>query len=593
MTTTENRPGDVITEAVLEAQLTAGATGNDTAIHVNLTSVNRLTFTELLQVLHPVDPADLNRDRVAICWKRPGDGDSFIAELHDVEDAARVVEMFTPADGLSHFWFGVNPVSRDVVKGRGTVKDITRLAALYADLDVKPGGCPDLDTARLLIDDMSDVLHMRPIAVIHSGHGLQPIWPVERTSAESLSYPGDAAKLLQRFRHAVEFVAKCHDCTVDPVFDLPRILRVPDTLNVKDVEHPVPTWCEADTGTPLTVEQIVTALDEFGAPEERSKFSTGGNGQGSQQFSRSALINRVAKAPEGQRNRTLYGAARDAARQGDLDTDMADKLTDAALTAGLDAGEIDATIHSAACAEEVDIMPPATGATSSVAARDDAAFWEQREVLARVLEFSRARGVAPYAVLGGVLRRAITHVLPSVQLPPTVGDAVSVNLFTVAVGRSGQGKDAANGVARSAIEFVTVDGETRPDPPSTIGIGSGEGLAKALRGMGDDESIPALINLEVPEIGTLGALAQRKGGTVIGELLKAYMGQSLGFTNASSATTSFVPAHSYRLCFGVGAQPENADVFLDRERTACRSGSYGCRPSIRTPRHPRMRPGNR
>ena len=44
-----------------------------------------------------------------------------------------------------------------------------------------------------------------------------------------------------------------------------------------------------------------------------------------------------------------------AARQGDLDTDMADKLADAAIAAGLDDGEIESTIYSAACAEEVDI----------------------------------------------------------------------------------------------------------------------------------------------------------------------------------------------------------------------------------------------
>lgn len=195
----------------------------------------------------------------------------------------------------------------------------------------------------------------------------------------------------------------------------------------------------------------------------------------------------------------------------------------------------------------------------------DDAFWEQREILVHIRQFSRARLAAPYAVLGAVLRRAITLIEPDVQLPPIVGTAVSLNLFTVAVGRSGQGKDAANGVARDAVRFVTPDGEAYSDPAS-VGIGSGEGLARIFKGFGAEDSPPPHVNLEVPEIGTLGALAVRQGSTLVGELLKAYMGQHLGFTNAQRATTTFVGAHTYRLCLGIGAQPENGAVFLDREK---------------------------
>lgn len=206
----------------------------------------------------------------------------------------------------------------------------------------------------------------------------------------------------------------------------------------------------------------------------------------------------------------------------------------------------------------------ATPPEGSEQAEDE--FWNQRDILSHIRAFARSRSVAPYAVLGAVLRRAITLVPPSVQLPAIVGDAASVNLFTVSVGRSGQGKDAANGVGRSAVVFVTPDGDEIDDPPSAVGIGSGEGLAKAMRPTGDDESVPMRVNLEVPEITTLGAIAVRQGATVVGELLKAYTGQQLGFTNARRETTSFVPAHSYRLCLGVGVQPENADVLLNREK---------------------------
>jgi hypothetical protein len=367
VTTTEERLGDD-TETLQEA----GQPSTENTLFADAPEVlnpNTFTFTQLLDGLSHGGHADLFHDRVAVCWKRPGG--TFTSELKDPEDAPRFVEAMNFADAQADVWFGVNPVSRTVASGRGKVQDVTRLAALYADLDVKPGACPDLDTAFLLIDDVSDVLGMRPSAIIHSGHGLQPIWAVERASAELLEYPGDAAKLLQRFRDVVEFVADCHSCAVDPVFDLPRILRVPDTVNWKDVEHPVPTWCERGTGSPLTIEQIITAFDEFGAPTKRPSYGNGSKSEGSQEFSRRALINRVAKAPEGQRNRTLFGAAKDAARQGDLDIDMVDKLADAAASAGLHEPEIESTINSAANAEGVDIDAPVTGREPAATPVDD------------------------------------------------------------------------------------------------------------------------------------------------------------------------------------------------------------------------------
>lgn len=144
MTTTENRPGDDVTGPARKAQVSAGAINDDTAADCSA-STSQLTFGELLQALGHGDAADLHRDKVAVCWERPTG--CFTPELKDPEDAARFVDgLLEDITGAVDVWFGINPVSRNVTRGRGTVKDVTRLAALYADLDVKPGGCPDLDT---------------------------------------------------------------------------------------------------------------------------------------------------------------------------------------------------------------------------------------------------------------------------------------------------------------------------------------------------------------------------------------------------------------------------------------------------------------
>ena len=70
----------------------------------------------------------------------------------------------------------------------------------------------------------------------------------------------------------------------------------------------------------------------------------------------------------------------------------------------------------------------------------------------------------------------------------------------------------------------------------------------------------------MPEAKTLEALAGRQGSTLISELLKGFMGESLGFTNSSRETTTSVEAHTYRLCLGIGVQPQNAVFFLSREK---------------------------
>ncbi|MGJ5667830.1 hypothetical protein QLG13_08170 [Rhodococcus aetherivorans] len=194
----------------------------------------------------------------------------------------------------------------------------------------------------------------------------------------------------------------------------------------------------------------------------------------------------------------------------------------------------------------------------------DTEFWSQREVLGHIRDFARARRASPWATLGVVLARAVAAVEPNVMIPPYIGGAVSLNLFVAAVGSSGGGKGAADGAGLAAVTFVDHVGRSiEIDQPN---IGSGEGLARAFCSPDTDDRessrrTRALIG--VSEIDTLAALAGRRGATLMPELRKAYMGESIGFNNASKATTSAVEAHSYRLCLTVGVQPENAAALID------------------------------
>ena len=50
------------------------------------------------------------------------------------------------------------------------------------------------------------------------------------------------------------------------------------------------------------------------------------------------------------------------------------------------------------------------------------------------------------------------------------------------------------------------------------------------------------------------------------QLLAAWMGQPLGFANNNKDTSTPVEPHAYRLCLGIGVQPDNAAFFLSREK---------------------------
>jgi PHD/YefM family antitoxin component YafN of YafNO toxin-antitoxin module len=190
-------------------------------------------------------------------------------------------------------------------------------------------------------------------------------------------------------------------------------------------------------------------------------------------------------------------------------------------------------------------------------------FWGARPVLEHIRKFARARRAGPWAVLGVVLARAAASTEPNVMLPPTIGTYGSTNLFVALVGPSGGGKGAATGAARDAVHFVRPSGATVD--VGELPLGSGEGIARTFLPMkdGDDEIRRTRCVFTVGEVSTLGALAERKGSTLLAELCKVYMGEPIGFANAQKETRTPVAAHTYRACLVAGVQPLRAGALLD------------------------------
>lgn len=172
-------------------------------------------------------------------------------------------------------WFGVNPTVGPARSsaGRGTSEQTTRLAALFADLDVKPGACPDLATAEKVVDELSILLGQRPSAVVFTGHGLQPEWPIDDGDITDAFTVADAESLLRRFGRLAAVVAEHQGASVDTVFDLARVGRVPGTVNNKG--EPVPTSGRLDVGGPLTVAEVDERLTEHGIDHQPEDTGSG------------------------------------------------------------------------------------------------------------------------------------------------------------------------------------------------------------------------------------------------------------------------------------------------------------------------------
>lgn len=225
---------------------------------MNTRSASTIDFADVLELLGHTDG-----DHIALCYKQ-GDG-PFTTIVNTPAIITAAAPGFTDAD----VWFSVNPVTGPAhTGGRGGADAVTRLTSLWADIDIKPGACADLEQAHQLIDDISAALGTRPAAIIYSGHGLQPLWPIDDDDNAILDSPertAMAAAVLKRFGRLVATIAATRDIAVDSVFDLPRILRVPGTTNHKG--DPVPATATGDSGAPLTIGEICDRLDEYGVAE--------------------------------------------------------------------------------------------------------------------------------------------------------------------------------------------------------------------------------------------------------------------------------------------------------------------------------------
>ncbi|MGV9858525.1 hypothetical protein ACWDTD_07715 [Gordonia sp. NPDC003425] len=207
--------------------------------------------------------------------------------------------------------------------------------------------------------------------------------------------------------------------------------------------------------------------------------------------------------------------------------------------------------------------------------------------LAHVAAFADARRVGRWAALNGVLMRVVLALPHNVVLPAIIGGEVSINTFLALIGVSGGGKGSADKVAAEVFRLCVGDFDHPLPRHPILPLGTGEGINRTYAKFGTDpvtgryrpdfHERAGLFG--VRDIATLSALTGRTGTTLVPELLKASMGEELGFANADKERRVILPMDSYRSASPLAFSPTTArSSSTTRSRlTGCRSGSCGHR----------------
>lgn len=494
-------------------------------------------------------------------------------------------------------------------KGRGKMEDVTRCVAIYADLDIKDGACPDMDAANGLVREIESVIGMPVAATIFSGGGIQPIWTLDDCTAEQ------GRKLLKRFGRLVKRIAGDRHMHADSIFDTARVLRVPGTFNHK-YGDPVETALIIGSCTPMTPEELDDRLNEVGiwdlgdddsigaeviAYPESSDWAIETCGYMHTvveewkteeviarhpwllcQFVRLECARRGMEATGSCFTEADYRRADavlvnrfqcECARPGDTRTIKRLEVSDIRDEARARASrKTDAQIakelgdHGHLLKKQTEMMSSLPKVNSPVQesipetfpglldAEDH--FWDKRDVLKEIYDYSMSRMRSPWAVLGACAAMALDYARPHTKLEDIGVGLGSLNSFIAIVAGSGQGKSTS----------IRIANELMPVHPHFISVGSGEGLLDAFV-MRDEEKkigVRESVLVKIDEVDLLQAMTKgRPGSSLLGLLKSAFTADEIALQYANKKYP-VLKQDSYGLTVLCAIQPGKAGwIFED------------------------------
>lgn len=125
---------------------------------------------------------------------------------------------------------------RNNVKSRSKESEITTVTAFYVDIDYqndvahKKKNLPK-DKAEVL--DIIDEAFIEPTMIVHSGNGVHAYWVLDTPISTQDKRVTELKEINKRIHLLFKKKSEDRKCSIDSVFDLARILRIPGTKNVK------------------------------------------------------------------------------------------------------------------------------------------------------------------------------------------------------------------------------------------------------------------------------------------------------------------------------------------------------------------------
>jgi hypothetical protein len=155
--------------------------------------------------------------------------------FQDIDDAATYVDKLK--EQPLNVYYSVGLIQRPPKEGRGEAKDVTGLIGVYADIDLQGPAKKSSDLPKS-VDEALEWLRKwfpEPTVIVFTGHGIHPLWLFnEPWIFEDAKDKNEAQTLLRGWIATVQLRAKDRGWKADPVKDISRILRMPDTWNIKE-----------------------------------------------------------------------------------------------------------------------------------------------------------------------------------------------------------------------------------------------------------------------------------------------------------------------------------------------------------------------
>lgn len=182
--------------------------------------------------LRTLYPDDVPNGLLLLVWTLPG---KFSFWTDTIDGATKII--FREATSGNDVYLGVGIAPKTYgKKGRVPSSQVAGIPGLWADIDYahevhsKSGNLPSQEQALELIESLS----LPPTITMHSGHGYQCWWALEKPWVfESESAREQAAGIARTWIYRIRDKAKQYNWTVDSTIDLARVMRVPGTMNYK------------------------------------------------------------------------------------------------------------------------------------------------------------------------------------------------------------------------------------------------------------------------------------------------------------------------------------------------------------------------